>query len=243
VGFELQKLAIGKRVCLELGGNAAVVVCADADLKRAAARSAFGAFGYAGQSCISVQRVLIEKSIYAEFSQLLIQETVKIKVGKPDEPGVWVSNVIDQKAADRIMSWIDEAVKSGAKILIGGKRSGNCIEPTILENVSPEMKLYHQEVFGPVKVIESFDGIDDAIQKVNSSKFGLQAGIFSNSKKIIDRCIADFEVGGVIINEVPTYRADHMPYGGVKGSGLGREGLKYAMEEFSERKVVVIFRL
>jgi len=242
VGFVLQKLAIGKKVALELGGNAAAVIFADADLKRAAARSVFGAFGYAGQSCISVQRVLIQKSVYTEVSKLILEETVKVKTGAPNEPGVWVSNVIDKTAADRIMSWIDEAVKGGAKILVGGTRTGNTIEPTILENVSGEMNLCKEEVFGPVKILVPFNDVEDAIQKVNNSKFGLQAGLFTDSKKIIDRCVADFEVGGVIINEVPTYRADHMPYGGVKESGLGREGLKYAMEEFSERKVVVSFR-
>jgi len=232
VGFALQKLAIGKRVCLELGGNAAVVVCADADLKRAAARCAFGGFAYAGQSCISVQRIFVQKNVYSEFSKNLIEETSKTAA----------SPVIDQKAADRIMSWIDEAVKAGARILIGGKRSGNTIEPTVMEGVPQDAKLSSEEVFGPLVILDRFENIEEAIQKVNHSKFGLQAGVFSDSKKIIDRCISDFEVGGVVINEVPTYRADHMPYGGVKESGLGREGLKYAMEEFSERKVVVSFK-
>ena len=211
VGFALQKMAVGKRVCLELGGNAAVVVHSDADLKRAAARCAFGGFAYAGQSCISVQRIYVQKNVYAEFCKNLVEETTKT-VSSP---------VIDQKAADRIMSWIDEVVKAGAKVLIGGTRSGNTIDPTVLTDVSME---------------------SEAIGKVNSSKFGLQAAIFTDSKKTIDRCITEFEVGGVVINEVPTYRADHMPYGGVKESGLGREGLKYAMEEFSERKVVVSFK-
>ena len=232
VGFALQKMAVGKRVCLELGGNAAVVVHSDADLKRAAARCAFGGFAYAGQSCISVQRIYVQKNVYAEFCKNLVEETTKT-VSSP---------VIDQKAADRIMSWIDEVVKAGAKVLIGGTRSGNTIDPTVLTDVSMESRLCSEEVFGPVVIVDRFDSIDEAIGKVNSSKFGLQAAIFTDSKKTIDRCITEFEVGGVVINEVPTYRADHMPYGGVKESGLGREGLKYAMEEFSERKVVVSFK-
>jgi acyl-CoA reductase-like NAD-dependent aldehyde dehydrogenase len=242
VGFALQRLAVEKKVSLELGGNAAVVICADADLKKAANRCASGGFAYAGQSCISVQRIFIQKNVYAEFCRNLLEETAKVKVGMPNEAGVMVGPVIDQKAADRIMSWIDEAVKAGAKVLIGGKRNGNIIEPTILENVPKNVNLSCEEVFGPLVVVESFADIDEAINQVNSSKFGLQAGVFSDSKKILDRCISDFEVGGVLINEVPTYRADHMPYGGVKESGLGREGLKYAMEEFSERKVVVSFK-
>ena len=242
VGWLLQGKAVRKKVILELGGNAAVIVAKDADLARAAARCAFGGFAYAGQICISVQRVLVHKSVAARFTELFIEETKKLGVGDPASKTTVVGPMIDSAQADRILNWIDEAKKDGAKVILGGVRSGPAIEPTILANVRPTAKLSCEEAFGPVVVIEEFDAFDDAIASVNRSRFGLQAGLFTDSEACVRAATNELEVGGLIVNEVPTYRADNMPYGGVKDSGLGREGVRYTMEEFCERRTVVHWR-
>ncbi len=243
VGFHIQKTAIGKKVLLELGGNAAVIVHEDADLKRAANRVAVGSFVYAGQTCISVQRVFVHQNIFNNFEKNLLEETAKIKTGDTTDPTVTVGPVIDEVAAERIQNWIEDAVKSGATVLTGGKRLQGAkfatILPTVLKNVKTTEKISCEEVFGPVVILDSYSEKQEAIRKVNDSRFGLQAGIFTNDHKFIQQAVQELEVGGVLINEIPTFRADHMPYGGVKESGLGREGLKFAMEEFSERKTVL----
>ncbi|MGK5083552.1 aldehyde dehydrogenase family protein [Bdellovibrionota bacterium FG-1] len=239
VGWMLQQKAIGKRLTLELGGNAGVVIHSDADLKRAANRCVAGAFGYAGQSCISVQRIFVQNSVKKKFEELLLSETRKTAVGDPTKKETIVGPVIDSGAADRIMNWIGEAQKSGAQVLCGGSREGNVIAPTLLSQVPRSLPLVCEEVFGPVAVIEGYELFEDAIAGMNDSRFGLQAGIFTDSARLIRQAIDEFEVGGVMVNEVPTYRADQMPYGGVKESGLGREGVRYAMEEYSERRTVV----
>ncbi|MEW6057604.1 MAG: aldehyde dehydrogenase family protein [Bdellovibrionota bacterium] len=239
VGWMLQSKAVGKRVLLELGGNAAVIVHSDADLERAASRSAAGGHGYAGQSCISVQRIYVHESCAERFIELLIKETSKLGVGDPAAKDVVVGPLIDAAAADRVMEWIAEAKKSGAKVLTGGTREKNVIAPTVLSNVSPSSKVVCEEVFGPVVVVETYREFSEAIEKVNDSRFGLQAGVFTDSQKLMREAVEKLDVGGILLNEIPTYRADPMPYGGVKESGLGREGLRYAMEEFSERRTVV----
>jgi glyceraldehyde-3-phosphate dehydrogenase (NADP+) len=239
VGWMLQSKAVRKKVALELGGNAGVIVCADADLERAAARCAFGGFAYSGQVCISVQRIFADAAIYDRFQDLLLGETAKIRFGEPRVRENVVGPMIDRGAADRVMAWIDEARAGGGRLLIGGKREGNTISPTILTGVPPEAKVCREEVFGPVVVLEKTRSVDEALHDLNQSRFGLQAGIFTDSASVIRKAFERLEVGSVLVNEVPTYRADHLPYGGVRDSGLGREGLRYAMEEFSEQKTLV----
>lgn len=242
VGWLLQGKATRKKVILELGGNAAVIVAADADLARAAARCAFGGFAYAGQICISVQRILVQKSVAAKFASLFVEEVRKLGTGDPALKSTVVGPLIDAGAADRIMAWIDEAKKDGATVLAGGGRKGPTIEPTVLSGVKETAKLSCEEAFGPIVVLDEFDAFDDAVAAVNRSRFGLQAGIFTDSAALIAQASDDLEVGGIIVNDIPTYRADNMPYGGVKDSGLGREGVRYTMEEYCERRTVVRWR-
>jgi glyceraldehyde-3-phosphate dehydrogenase (NADP+) len=242
VGWTLQQQATRKRVLLELGGNAAVIVHSDADLERAASRCAYGAFAYAGQICISVQRIFVQESVLPRFRDLLLAEVAKIRSGDPADPTTLVGPIIDSGQADRIMSWIDDAKKAGARVLVGGGRHGNVIEATVLEGVASDQKLVCEEAFGPVATLSSYRDFGDAIEQANASRFGLQAGVFTDSAKLIRMATEELEVGGILVNEIPTYRADHMPYGGVKDSGLGREGLRYAMEEFCERRTVVSWR-
>jgi acyl-CoA reductase-like NAD-dependent aldehyde dehydrogenase len=242
VGWLLQSAARGKRVALELGGNAAVIVHSDADLARAAARVAFGAFAYAGQICISVQNVWVEESVETRFRDLLAAEIAKLGVGDPRDESVLVGPLIDGRSADRVTSWIDEAVKAGAEIVIPGRREGNIIAPTVLGRPSESLNVVREEVFGPVLNLFGYRDVGNAITAVNRSRYGLQAGVFTDSLRVSRQAIDELDAGGILINEVPTYRADHAPYGGVKDSGLGREGVRYAMEEYSERKTVISFR-
>lgn len=232
VGWMLQSLAVRKKVLLELGGNAAVIVHKDADLARASVRCGAGRFGYSGQSCISVQRIYVYTDVAQKFEDLFLAEVKKLKIGP----------LIDSVAADRVMEWIDEAKRGGAEVLTGGKREGNIVFPTVLKNVNPKEKVVCEEVFGPVAVLFSYKEIQEAIDAINDSRFGLQAGIFSDSNALISKAVAELEVGGIMVNEIPTFRADNMPYGGVKDSGLGREGVRYTMEEYSERRTVVTYR-
>jgi glyceraldehyde-3-phosphate dehydrogenase (NADP+) len=227
-------------VTLELGGNAAVVVEPDANLDYAVKRIALGSFGQAGQSCIAVQRIYVNEKIYDEFEKRFVEETKKIKVGNPFEPDTIVGPMIDENAAIKTENWVNEAVQNGARILIGGKRNGTLYEPTILVDVKPDMKVSCQEVFAPVVTLEKYNHFEEAIEKVNNSRYGLQAGVFTSDYKKIFYAFEKIEVGGVIINDYPTYRIDHMPYGGVKDSGFGREGLRYAIEEMTEMKLLVL---
>lgn len=240
VGWKLQEIGNKKKVLLELGGNAALILASDGDLRLAASRSAFGANSYAGQSCISVQRIFAVADRYEAFKEELIAEFKKVKSGDPTQKDVIVGPLIDHKAKERILSWIKEAKEAGANVLVGGDSKDSILSPTLLENVPRNTKLFQEEVFGPVAILEKVDNLQDAIDKVNDSKYGLHAGVFTNHIGNIQKCFQELEVGGVIINEVPTFRADHMPYGGVKESGLGREGIRYAMEDFCERKTLVI---
>lgn len=240
VGWRLKNIAGKKKVTLELGGNAAVVVEPDANLDYAIKRIALGSFGQAGQSCIAVQRIYVHKEIYQEFEKRFVEETKKLKVGNPFEPDTIVGPMVDENAAIKTEKWVSEAVQNGAKILIGGKRNGTFYEPTILVDVKPDMKVSCQEVFAPVVTLEKYDSFEEAIEKVNNSRYGLQAGIFTSDYKKIFYAFEKIEVGGVIINDYPTYRIDHMPYGGVKDSGFGREGIRYAIEEMTELKLMVL---
>ncbi len=242
VGWALQRAATGKKVTLELGGNAAVIIHDDADLTRAVSRCVAGGFGYAGQSCISVQRILVHQNIAAEFEKRIVAETGKLKCGDPREKSVTVGPVIDQRAADRLESWIQDAISQGAQCLIGGGRTKNLIQPTILKGMKHKSSIYCEEAFGPVVLLETYDQFSAAIQTVNDSQYGLQAGVFTSDERRIRQAIEELEVGAVLINEVPTYRADQQPYGGMKGSGLGREGVRYTMQEFSETKTVMRFK-
>jgi glyceraldehyde-3-phosphate dehydrogenase (NADP+) len=242
VGWMLQGQAIRKKVSLELGGNAAVIVHSDADLKRAAARCAYGAFAYAGQICISVQRILVHSSVAEAFETALLAEVAKLKVGDPAAADTLVGPLIDGGNVERVLEWIEEARTAGAKVLCGGKRTGNLISPALVSGVRADSRLNANEVFGPVATLDRYDDIASAIKAVNHSRFGLQAGVFTESLRVARQASEELDVGGIIINEVPTFRADNMPYGGIKDSGLGREGVRYAMEEMSERKVVVQWR-
>jgi glyceraldehyde-3-phosphate dehydrogenase (NADP+) len=240
VGWRLKSISGHKKVALELGGNAGVIVHDDADLEDAAKRCALGGFAYAGQSCISVQRVFVQKSVFKDFKKFLVKETEKLNVGDPLDETTDVGPMISKQDAKRIEEWVDEAVQLGAEILTGGKRKGIFYRPTVLTRTKPGMRVNCQEVFGPIVTLESYLTIDEALKTVNNSEFGLQAGIFTNNNHLIFRAFEELEVGGVVANDVPTFRADHMPYGGMKGSGMGREGARYALEEMTERKILVL---
>lgn len=240
IGWMLKKNAGKKRVLLELGGNAAVIVCADANLEYAAERCAAGGFGYAGQSCISVQRILVERSANEKFLGTFLSRAQKLKLGDPLDEATDVGPMISEDAARRAEEWIEEAVRGGAKILCGGKRSGATLEPTVLTRTRSEMRVNCQEVFAPVVTVEPFDDFPAAVAEINRSPFGLQAGLFTRDFARILRAYEDVEVGGFLVGEVPTFRIDHMPYGGVKDSGLGREGLRYAIEEMTEPRLLAV---
>ena len=240
VGWGIKTRAARKRVVLELGGNAGVIVCADANLDHALKSIVQGAFGNAGQSCISVQRVYVHESIAEIFTNQLVKLAKSIAVGDPDNPRTVVGPMIDEQAARKIESWIREATEAGARILCGGGRTGAVLEPTVLADVVPEVKVSCQEAFAPVVTIDRFSEFRDAVERVNTSAYGLQAGIFTNSVSDMFYAYRELEVGGVIINDASSFRVDHMPYGGVKESGIGREGVRYAIEEMTEMKLLAI---
>lgn len=239
VGWALQGVAIRKKVLLELGGNAAVIVHRDADIERAAARIASGGFAYAGQTCISVQRVLVHEEVAERFERALVAASQSLGVGDPELASTVCGPLINDAAADRIQSWILDAETRGAQTLLRAEREGRVLSPTLLKNVPLDHPLWAEEAFGPVVALREYASLDEAIERVNDSRFGLQAGVFTSDLSVAQKAIDALEMGGVLVNEIPTYRADAMPYGGVKDSGLGREGMRYAMEEMSERKVIV----
>ncbi len=240
VGWDIKRRAGKKKVVLELGGNAAVVVHSDADLPYAAERCVNGGFGYAGQTCISVQRILVEHSVYGKFTDLFIDGVKKLKTGDPLDESTDVGPLIRESDASRTITWIDEAVRAGARLLCGGTRKNLVVEPTVLTGTKPDMKVSCQEIFGPVVTVEPYKDFDDALRKVNNSAYGLQAGVFTRDAKLLFQAYEELEVGGVIAGDVPSFRIDQMPYGGVKDSGLGREGLRYAIEEMTEPKLMVM---
>ncbi|UYN89322.1 MAG: aldehyde dehydrogenase family protein [Anaerolineales bacterium] len=238
VGWSLKGKAGMKRVTLELGGNAGVIVHDDADVKYAAERVAWGGFSYAGQSCISVQRVYASAKIYEDFVDDLIPRVKALVVGDPLDEKTDVGPVIDSGAADRVEEWLAEAKAGGAEVLAGGKRDGNLVEPTVLASLKEDMNVSCQEVFGPLVGLFQYTDVNQAIHSVGASDFGLQAGIFTQDMNIVNKAFEEIEVGGLMVNDVSTFRIDHMPYGGVKQSGFGREGLRYAIEEMTELKLV-----
>lgn len=240
VGWQLKAKSGKKRVVLELGGNAAVIVHHDAQLEAAAERCAVGGFSYAGQSCISVQRILVHQQVYAAFTDLLVERVEALEIGDPLNETTDVGPMIRESDAKRAEAWIDEAVRSGAKLLCGGERRGSTLVPAVLTGTRPDMKVNCEEIFAPVVTVESYDDAEEALKAVNYSPYGLQAGIFTNDARLIFQAYDRLEVGGLIVNDAPTFRIDHMPYGGMKDSGLGREGIRYALEEMTERKLLVM---
>jgi len=241
VGWRLMKLASGKKVTLELGGNAASVIHSDADLDWAVARSARGAFLYAGQTCICVQRILIHKPVYSRVVKALVKEIREnIKTGDPRRRDVLAGPMINEASLTQTREWVAQAVAGGARILTGGKAQGPCFQPTLMENVKREMNVVCREVFAPVAVVQSYRDFDEALDMVNDSEYGLQVGVFTSGLKEAFSAFEKAMVGGVIINDFPTFRVDNMPYGGVKLSGFGREGVRWAIEEMTETKVMVI---
>lgn len=242
VGWDLKAKAGKKKVVLELGGNAAVVVDADADLDDAVERIIFGAFYQSGQSCIGVQRIIIHADIYDELKDRLVAKAKTLVAGDPHDEATFVGPMIDVKEAQRLDSWIQAAVADGATLLCGGKRDGAMLEATLLEGVGRKAALYAEEAFGPVAILSRFTRFEDALDEVNDSKFGLQAGIFTRDLYKMLEAWDRLDVGGVVIGDVPSYRVDNMPYGGVKDSGLGREGVRFAMEDMTEIRNLVIRR-
>ena len=242
VGWDLKARAGKKKVVLELGGNAAVIVDADADLDDAVERIIFGAFYQSGQSCIGVQRIIIHEKIYDELRDRLVAKTKTLVAGDPKDEATFIGPMIDVKEAARLDSWIQAAAADGATVLCGGKREGAMLEATLLEGVPRKAKLYAEEAFGPVAILSKFSDFEAALDEVNDSRFGLQAGIFTRDLFKMLAAWDRLEVGGVVIGDVPSYRVDNMPYGGVKDSGLGREGVRFAMEDMTEIRNLVIRR-
>lgn len=240
VGWDLKARAGKKKVVLELGGNAAVIVDHDTNLDDAIPRIIFGAFYQSGQSCIGVQRIIVHEKIYDVFKDRLVAETKKLIAGDPKDEKTFVGPVISDKEADRMERWIKSAVAAGATLLCGGGRAGNVIDATLLENVPKEEPAYCEEFFGPAACLMKFSDFEQALELVNDSHFGLQAGIFTRDIYKAHLAWDTLEVGGVVIGDVPSWRVDHMPYGGVKDSGLGREGIKYAIEDMSEIRLFIL---
>lgn len=242
VGWDIKARAGRKKVALELGGNAAVIVDEGVDLERAADRIVFGAFYQSGQSCISVQRIIAHESIYEPLKNLLHTRATGLKAGDPMEEDTFLGPLISMEDAERIERWVKEAVESGAAVVCGGRRHGSFYEPTLLENVGSHLKINCQEVFGPAATLQPFREFADAVRQANDSRFGLQAGVFTNQLRHAHFAFEQLEVGGVIINDVPSFRVESMPYGGVKESGFGREGVRYSMDEMTEMRLMVLNR-
>jgi acyl-CoA reductase-like NAD-dependent aldehyde dehydrogenase len=240
VGWSLKARAGKKRVALELGGNAGCIVHSDADLDKAVARCVTGGFAYAGQSCISVQRILVERSVFGEFARKLAEAAQRLRCGDPIDDRTDVGSMIQLADAERAEQWIAEAVGEGAQVLCGGTRTGSVLAPTVLTGTNEKQRVNCQEIFAPVVTVEAYDDFGEAIARVNRSSFGLQAGVFTRDIGLLLRAYDELEVGAVIGGDVPTFRIDSMPYGGVKDSGSGREGIRYAMEEMTEPRLLVI---
>lgn len=242
VGWDLKSRAGRKKVVLELGGNAAVIIDQDANLEDAVERVIFGAFYQSGQSCIGVQRILVHSSVYQPFREMLVARTKALVAGDPKNRDTFVGPMISEREAQRLEEWIEEAVAGGARLLCGGQREGAILTASLLEGVSTDARINVEEAFGPVATLASFDDFDEALNIVNDSKFGLQAGIFTRDLFKMFDAWDRLAVGGVIINDVPSFRVDNMPYGGIKDSGLGREGIRFAMEDMTEIRNLVVRR-
>jgi acyl-CoA reductase-like NAD-dependent aldehyde dehydrogenase len=242
VGWDLKARCGKKKVVLELGGNAAVIVDHDADLEDAVERIIFGAFYQSGQSCIGVQRIIIHEDVYDRLRDMLVERTSKLVTGDPKDPKTFIGPMISEGEARRLDGWIQEAAAAGGTLLCGGKREGAMLEATLLENVGRDTALYREEAFGPVAILSRFSDFKAAMEEVNDSKFGLHAGVFTRDLFKMFDAWDQLDVGGVVVNDVPSYRVDNMPYGGVKDSGLGREGIKFAMEDMTEIRNLIIRR-
>jgi glyceraldehyde-3-phosphate dehydrogenase (NADP+) len=239
VGWKMKKDSGKKKVVLELGGNAGVIISASAEMEHAVQRCVIGGFAYSGQVCIHAQRIFVEGSIFESFTQEFISQVEKLKIGDPMFASTDISSMIDESNAIRVENWVNEAVEDGAKILTGGRRQGSLYTPTVLTQTSTNMKVCALEIFGPVVTLEPYDDFEEALSRVNKGRYGLQAGVFTNSLTEMNSAFSQLEVGGVIINDVPTFRVDHMPYGGVKDSGLGREGVKYTIHDMMEPRILI----
>lgn len=240
VGWDLKIKAQKKQVVLELGGNAACIIDQHVDLEYVAQRLIFGAFYMTGQSCISVQRIYAHQDVYADLREKLIQKANALKVGDPKLTDTFVGPLISLEAAERLETWINEAIQMGSKLLCGGKRKGAVLEPTLLEGVGDTQKLNCMEAFGPIAVLEPFTDFEDVLTRVNQSRYGLQAGLFTRDIFHCHRAFEKLEVGGLMINEVPSWRSDNMPYGGTKDSGIGREGVRFAIEHLTEIRMMAM---
>jgi acyl-CoA reductase-like NAD-dependent aldehyde dehydrogenase len=239
-GWQIRAEAGTKRVALELGGNAAVVVEPDADLALAIERCTAGGYSYAGQSCISVQRILVHERVYADFLHGFADGVRRLRTGEPLDPATFVGPMITEAAAQRAESWIRDAVRSGAKVIVGGGRRGAVLEPTVLADTGPDQRVNCEEIFAPVTTVSASGSFDVALEQVNASPYGLQAGVFTRDVSRLMRAWDRLEVGGLMSNEVPTWRVDRMPYGGAKASGLGREGVRHAIEEMTELRLLTL---
>ncbi len=243
VGWKMKADAGKKKIVLELGGNAGVIVCNDCPIDLAVQKCVLGGFSYAGQVCIHTQRIYVENGIFEEFSRKYAEAVKALRPGHPADPATDIAAMIDEKNAVRVEQWVKEAVDAGAELLCGGTREGSFVAPTVLTRTDFRMNVCCKEIFGPVVTLEPFSDFHQAVEWVNNSEFGLQAGVFTNRIDYMDYAFNHLEVGGVMINEIPTYRLDHMPYGGVKNSGLGREGVKYAMLDMMEPRLLVKSRV
>lgn len=239
VGKHIRSKAGLKRVTLELGSNAAVIVDKEVDLDKIISRCVFGAFAFQGQVCISLQRIYVHQELYTAFVEKFVSAAQKLVLGDPLDSATDVSALISFRDVQRSLDWIEEAKQQGATIAMGGEAEGNILYPTVLLNVEPSLKVSCQEVFAPIVLINKFLSIDEAIERVNDSRYGLQAGIYTQNIHTALNATQQLHVGGVVVNDIPTFRLDHMPYGGVKESGTGREGVKYAIEEMTEQKLIV----
>jgi len=240
VGWHLRRLAATPRVTLELGGNGAVIVHSDANLDYAAERCAFGGFLRAGQACISVQRLYAHESVFDEFREKLLERVAGLRLGNPLDPDTVVGGLIDEAAAEKAMTLVDEARGAGAEVLCGGTREGTVVAPTLVVGAGEEQRLCAEEAFAPIVALSPYSDVDEAIERANASDYGLQAGLFTNDLRIVHRAFERLEVGALIVNDVNTFRVDQMPYGGAKRSGHGREGIRYAIREMTEERLLVI---
>ena len=239
VGWNMKNNSGKKKIVLELGGNAGVIVSKSADIELAVKKCLIGGFAYSGQICIHVQRIYIERNKYRQFEESFVKAVKGLKYGDPMSQDTDVSVMIDEPNAVRVEKWVNEAIELGAKVLCGAKRKDNYYEPTVLTNTGRDMKVNSNEIFGPVVTIEPYDTFEEAVTKINDSRYGLQAGVFTNEQNEINYAFDNLNVGGVIINDSPSFRVDHMPYGGMKDSGIGREGVKYAILDMMEAKLLV----
>ncbi len=240
VGWHLKGMAGKKRVVLELGGNAGAIIDEGTDLEYATKRCTQGGYGYSGQTCISLQRIYVHKDIYDAFVSKLVERVKALRMGDPMKEDTDIGPLIVLEAGKRLESWVSEAVSQGARVLTGGRLNGRFFEPTVLVDVRPEMKVSCEEVFGPLVTVSPFESFEQALGEVNRGRYGLQAGVFTGEINKVFLAYKTLQVGGIMINDVPTFRADHMPYGGLKDSGFGREGIKYAIEEMTEPKLLVL---